>query len=126
MDRFRDIANTNPTLRVLIRPASLRFLLEMGENAYLITIDDGEIKPIQDAQSLLFDANWQFAIRAPLSSWDKNTAQVPPPEFTDFIFMSFNGHLTLEGNLLPLWQHIRAIHWMFDLMREVEPSTAAA
>jgi len=126
IERFRSIANANPTFKVLSRPANLRFLLEMGDYAYLVKISDGQIAPIQEASSLLFDANWQFAIRAPQETWDKNTATIPPPEFTDIIFMSFNGHLVLEGDLLPLWQHIRAMLWLFDLMRDVEPSIAAA
>lgn len=125
IEQFRQIANANRTLRVLVRQADIRFLVQFGENSYVVEISDNELKPIQDADALLFDANWQFAVRAPIETWDKTTRNVPPPEFTDIIFMSFNGHMTLEGNLLPLWQNIRAVLWMFDLMRDTDRAVAA-
>jgi hypothetical protein len=34
--------------------------------------------------------------------------------------MTFNSRIKLEGNLLVFWQNIRALLWMFELMRKVD------
>ncbi len=39
--------------------------------------------------------------------------------------MTFNGRIKLEGNLLVFWQNIRALLWMFELMRKVDAGDLA-
>jgi len=123
--RYRDVVNADATLGVIGRHCAVTFLLEMGESAYIVEMRSGRIEamtPIAQA----FDLNWEFAIRAPAESWAKFIREVPPPMYTDVIFMSFNGLAELEGNLLRFWQNIRALLHMLDLMRVVEAEAVPA
>jgi hypothetical protein len=117
---FRDVVNIDPALKVIGRHSDVTFMMQFGERSYTMRFAGGELRSAIPSEELLFDANWSFAIRAPEESWLKNIQKVPPPEFTDVIFMAFNDHLVLEGDLLPFWQNVRALLWMFDLLRKIK------
>jgi len=125
MERYRSIVNSDPTLKVIGRLCDVVFMVSFGDRSYTLHFAEGELKSAIPSEDLLFDANWSFAIRGPVESWDLYLHEPPPPSYTDVIFMSFNERVVLEGNLLPFWQSIRALLWMFDLMRRVEVAAAA-
>lgn len=119
MKQYQDIVNADQAVKVLGRVSDVNFMMELGERSYTLRFVAGQLESVTPSEELLFDANWSFAIRGPEESWAKNVLTIPPPEFTDVIFMAFNNHVVLEGNLLPFWQNVRVLMWMFDLMRKV-------
>lgn len=126
MERWRDIANADSTLGVIGKHFSARFLIEIGDQGYVVQMAGGRIAELAPVEELGFEAHWKFALRGPRDSWEKFVQEVPPPIYTDVVFMSFHGRVALEGDTLVFWQHVRALLWMLDLMREVERQPALA
>ena len=54
---------------------------------------------------------WQFALRAPASSWNKFVEPVPPPMYNDIWAMAhpLHGKLKIEGDMKIFWQNLRAL-----------------
>lgn len=126
IDRWVETANADPTLGVIGKHFTARFLLEVGELAYVVSMRAGRIEFVATTEELGFESAWQFAIRGPRESWERFVLPKPPPRYTDVVFMGFHGHVALEGDLLVFWQHVRALLWMLDLMREVDRERLAA
>lgn len=125
MDRFRGIVNADGPFRNVGKFCNVRFLLGVGDQDFLVVVEQGRVVSITESGAFDFDANWQFALRGPVDSWAKFALKVPPPTYTDVVFMTFNSRIKLEGNLLVFWQNIRALLWMFELMRKVDAKASA-
>ena len=119
MDRYREVVNADGPFRNVGKFCDVRFLLGIGESEYLVVVERGRLVSITLSGAFDFDANWSFALRGPEDSWAKFAQEVPPPTYTDVVFMTFNSRIKLEGDLLVFWQNIRALLWMFGLMRKV-------
>jgi hypothetical protein len=126
MEKFRDIVNRDGPFKNIGKHCNARFLVGIDDKEYLVVIEKGRVESISPSHIFDFDANWAFALRGPHDSWAKFVQPVPPPTYTDVIFMTFNQRIRLEGNLMVFWQNIRALLWMFALMRNVDQSIASA
>jgi hypothetical protein len=126
MERYRQTVNSDGPFRNIGKHFDTRFLLGIGDVEYLMVLEHGRLIAIRPLHALDFDTNWAFALRGPEESWRKFARKVPPPTFTDVVFMSFHKWIRLEGNLLTFWQNIRALLWMFELMRKVDATAAVA
>jgi hypothetical protein len=126
MDRYRGIVNADGPFRNVGKFCDARFLLGIGDKDYLVVVEKGRLVSITESGAFDFDANWAFALRGPRESWAKFVQEIPPPTYTDVVFMTFNSRIKLEGNLLVFWQNIRALLWMFELMRKVDAKTSAS
>jgi hypothetical protein len=120
MERYRAVVNSDGPFKNVGKHCNVRFLLGIGERDYLVVVERGRVVAITESGAFDFDANWSFALRGPQESWAKFAQEVPPPTYTDVVFMTFNSRIKLEGNLLVFWQNIRALLWMFELMRKVD------
>ncbi len=125
MEQFRAIVNRDGPFKNVGKHCNVRFLVGIGDQEYLVVIEKGRVETIALSGIFDFDANWAFALRGPQESWSKFVQPVPPPTYTDVIFMTFNQRIRLEGNLLAFWQNIRALLWMFSLMRNVDQTAGA-
>jgi hypothetical protein len=120
MERYRAVVNSDGPFKNVGKHCNVRFLLGIGEHDYLVIVERGRIAGITTSGAFDFDANWSFALRGPEEAWAKFAQETPPPTYTDVVFMTFNSRIKLEGNLLVFWQNIRALLWMFELMRKVD------
>jgi hypothetical protein len=125
MERYRSIVNGDGPFKNVGKHCNVRFLLGIGDRDYLFVVERGRLTSITQSGAFDFDANWSFALRGPEESWAKFARKIPPPTYTDVVFMTFNSRIKLEGNLLVFWQNIRALLWMFDLMRKVDATAPA-
>ena len=109
--------NEDKVFKVIGRYFTANFLLEIGENGYFVSVKNGKIEQLTDGLPDLFQ--WQFALRASAETWEKFTQTVPPPRYNDIWAMARHHTLKIEGDSKVLWQNLRGLAWMLDLMREV-------
>jgi hypothetical protein len=119
MGAYQEIVNEDGPLKVIGKHSNMRFLLGIGSREYLLVVEGGRLATIRESGALDFDANWNFALRGPEEAWTKFAQRYPPPTYTDIVFMAFNQKIKMEGDVFVMWQNIRALLWMLELMRKV-------
>jgi hypothetical protein len=120
MNAWQDTVNEDPTMKVIDRYFTTDFLIGFGDKEYLVSMREGSIQRITDELSI--ETPWTFGLRGPRESWEKFIQRVPPPMYNDIWAMAhpLHGRLRMDGNVKVMWQHLRALTWMLDRMREVQ------
>lgn len=109
--------NEDKVLEVIGGYFTANFLIEIGDAGYVISVRNGKIEELTDEIPKLYD--WQFALRASIESWAKFTQEIPAPMYNDIWAMARHQKLRIEGDTKLMWQNLRALSWMLDLMRQV-------
>jgi hypothetical protein len=73
------------------RHLTTTFLLQIGDQAFLVHIADGRLDSVRTGPFVL--ADWAFALRAPVQAWSQ-------------FWSPLLGHLTIEGDLYPLMSNL--------------------
>jgi hypothetical protein len=112
--------NDDKVLKVIGRHFNASFVIGIDEQDYIIQVQNGKIEMVANE----IHANmmgWQFALRAPASSWNKFIEPMPPPMYNDIWAMAhpLHGKMKIEGDTKIFWQNLRALTWMLALMRQV-------
>jgi hypothetical protein len=110
--------NEDKVLRVIGKFFTANFVIGIDDKDFYIKVRNGKIEMVADE----LNANmmgWQFALRAPASSWNKFVEPVPPPMYNDIWAMAhpLHGKLKIEGDTKVFWQNLRALTWMLAKMR---------
>jgi hypothetical protein len=126
MSAWQDVVNRDTTLPVIGKYFTAEIVLGFGNDEYLVSVRNGKIERI--TSNITTETPSDVAFRGPVESWGKYVQRVPPPFYNDLIAMShpLHGKLRIEGNTKVFWQNIRALTWMFERMREVPMTEAAA
>lgn len=90
-------------------------LLEFGDDAYVLEIEDGDVTEVDADPSF---ASWDFAVRAPVETWETHFAEVPPPQYNDLRSLWLQRDLTIEGDVLLAMQHWRSLKLLIDVLGE--------
>lgn len=93
--------------------ATIRF--DFGEDAYAISIDESVIEVHENPTYV----SWDFALRAPESTWREMFAETPPPIHHDLLGAWLRGNVTMEGDLKTAVQHLKPLKRMLVVFREV-------
>lgn len=118
MERYTQVVNADPELRLVGKFFTCDFLLDFEEVRYLVRVHEGRMRDI--VPNPAFDRPWVFAIRAPRSVWAKYLQPVPPPLYHHiFAMLMRQPEFRLEGDTLTAAQNVRALVRMCDLMRSV-------
>jgi pimeloyl-ACP methyl ester carboxylesterase len=123
-ERLAELVNADERLVQRGRFLSTTFLLEAGETSWLVRVVEGRIERVERGPFLM--RAWSFAIRAPAESWRRFWEAVPAPGYHDLFAMSRNGHVRIEGDLVPLMTHLRYIQDVLTSPREKLPREPAA
>jgi hypothetical protein len=86
------------------RFVSTSFLLEIGSDSYLVSIDRGRVVGI-DVGPLVMP-QWQFALRASADEWHRFWDVTPPPGSNDLFAMLRRKRLRLEGDIHPFMANL--------------------
>lgn len=107
LERLADLVNVDVALVRRGRYCSLTFLVETGATQWLVTVSEGRILRVERGPFLM--RAWSFAIRAPEDVWRQFWRPMPAAGFHDLFAMTKGGHARVEGDLLPLMQHLRYV-----------------
>jgi len=107
LERLPELVNADADLVRRGRYCSLTFLVGTGATQWLVTVREGRIVEVARGPFLL--RAWSFAIRAPEAAWREFWQPMPAAGFHDVFAMAKGGHAVVEGDLLPLMQHLRYV-----------------
>lgn len=104
VERLPDLVNGDAWLVHRGRFLDVTFLLEVGDEPYLVRILEGKV--ISVARSRAVMPRWTFALRASKEAWNTFWQPAPPPGYHDLVAMMKFEHLRLEGDQYPFMTHI--------------------
>lgn len=98
------------------RSARARFviLLEAGTARRRLHLESGRLS-VSPADGPM--DGWDIALRAAPDAWKDHWAPVPPPSASDILGMQRHGRMKIEGNFLPLMQHLQLVKDILALPR---------
>lgn len=89
---------------------------DFGDTAYALTVDEGDIITVHKDPAFV---SWDFAIRAPKSTWEEMLSETPQPQYHDLLAAWLCRDARLEGNLKTAIQHLQPLKRMIVVFREV-------
>jgi hypothetical protein len=104
IERIPELVNADPNLVRRGRFLNTTFLIEVGDNGYLIRIAEGRVVSVTPGPFLT--PNYSFALRAPRQAWETFWQKVPPPGFNDLFALFKRGLLRIEGDLHPFMANL--------------------
>ena len=116
LEALPDIINHREGLVRRGQYVSLRFLVEIGEQAFLVDVDKGRITSVQTGPFVM--PSWTFALRASADSWARFFEAVPAPGYHDLFALLKSRHLKIEGDLHPFMANLRYFKEIFSAVRE--------
>jgi len=81
------------------------FLIQVGDDSYLVSIQSGRIVSVE--RGPFYMRSWKFSVRAPAEAWEKLWDPVPRPGYTDILGVMKRGEARIEGDLQPLIANLR-------------------
>ena len=82
-------------------------LIGIGPAGFVLPVRAGRLGELEAATRLL--RPWAFAIRADAATWIEHWKSPPRASWHDIFALSKKGLLTMEGNLVPLMQHLQFV-----------------
>jgi hypothetical protein len=93
-------------------------LIEAGDQAALVTITDGAVTAVADANALVMPA-WTFALRAPETEWAQFWEPDPRPGHHDLFALLRRKQLRIEGDIHPFMSNLFYFKALLALPRVV-------
>ncbi len=124
IEQIRDLVNADEELVRRGRFVSTTFLLEIGEQGYLVKIIEGRIVSITPGPFVT--PNYSFALRAPRDEWATFWTKLPPPGHHDIFALFKRGKLVIEGDLHPLMANLLYFKDVLAAPRKTEKRAAPA
>jgi len=124
-ERLPDLVNADADLVRRGRFLTASFLLQSDDTQYLVRVLEGRVDRVERGPFLMRE--WRFAIRAKAAAWRKLWEPVPDAGYHDVFAMAKAGHALVEGDLVILFQHLRYVQDVLNVLRdEAAPAAAPA
>jgi hypothetical protein len=86
------------------RFVSVSFLLEVGSDSFMVTVERGRVVAIAAGPFVM--PQWTFALRASAEEWNRFWQASPPPGANDLFAMLRRKQLRIEGDLHPFMSNL--------------------
>jgi len=107
IDRLPGLVNGDEALVRRGRFLTCDFLVEVGDVAYHVSVEQGRIASVTLGPALM--RPWRFAIRAAEEAWREFWQPVPRAGYHDLFALTRFGRARIEGDLQPLMANLRYI-----------------
>ena len=124
IERIPDLVNADANLVRRGRFLSTTFLVEIGDQGYLVKILEGRIASITPGPFVT--PTYSFALRAPRDEWELFWTEMPPPGHHDIFALFKRGKLKIEGDLRPFMANLLYIKDVLAKPRQIAPAQPAA
>ena len=124
IERLADLVNADANLVRRGRFLSTTFLVQVGEQGYLVKIIEGRIVSVTPGPFVT--PNYSFALRAPRDEWEMFWEKVPKPGHNDIFALFKRGKLTIEGDLHPFMANLLYIKDVLAKPRQISSAGATA
>ena len=123
IERIAELVNTDANLVRRGRFLSTTFLVQVGEQSYLVKIIEGRVAAVTPGPFVT--PNYSFALRAPRDEWEKFWETIPKPGHNDIFALFKRGKLTIEGDLHPFMANLLYIKDLLAAPRKISSSAQA-
>jgi hypothetical protein len=120
VDHIRERVNAREALVRRGRYVSLAFLLGVGDQDYVVTIERGRVTAVEPRR--LATMTGRFTIRAAKPVWEEFWKPVPKRDHHDLLSMLAAGIAKIDGDLLPLMQNLQ---YFKDVLATPRPARAS-
>ncbi|MDQ8732717.1 hypothetical protein [Bradyrhizobium sp. LHD-71] len=120
IEHLAERVNANAALVRRGQYLNTTFLLQVGSEGWLVTIDRGRIASVAREGLPLVDH--AFALRASREAWSEFWQRVPKPGFHDLIALTKFRHLKVEGDIKLFMTHLRYFKEVLAQLRTSEVS----
>lgn len=117
MEELEARVNANARLVHRGRYVDTRFLVEIGDVAWLVTIRAGRVVSVRRGPFVM--PAWTFALRASQDAWARFWAPDPQPGWHDLLAMLKRRALRIEGDLHPFMANLL---YFKDVMAALRPT----
>lgn len=104
MERLEQLVNADPRLVWRGRYVHTTFLVEIGDDAWLVRIEAGRVAEVKRGPFVL--PSWVFALRAPREAWAEFWRPHPRPGSHDLFALLKRRVLRIEGDLQPFMANL--------------------
>lgn len=95
MEDIGQLVNRNPAIVRWGRRMNETFMVEVGDQQYLLTVKDGSLS-LEKGPFVM--RPWKFAIRARRECWEKFWQKTPAPGWHDLFALLRRGDVKFEGD----------------------------
>jgi hypothetical protein len=117
IEQLAQKVNTNAPLVRRGQYLDTTFLLQVGSESWLITVEKGRIASIAREGLPLVDH--AFALRASREAWTEFWQRIPKPGFHDLIALTKFRHLKVDGDIKLFMTHLRYFKEVLASLRGV-------
>lgn len=110
-----DAVENDPAFARVAEDFEATVVFGVGADDTAARFSDGEMDVLGDPAFV----TWDFAMRAPASTWQKLLSENPPPLHHDVIGTWLQSDLTIEGDLRLALRHLRPLKRLLSVFREV-------
>lgn len=122
-ERYGKALHEDPEWSVIGKFFNCTFMIESDDERCILSFYNGKLVDINDTplSGPLYNKDWwEFAVRAPNSTWEKYMSEVPPAKYHHFFAVTdykTQMRMRVEGNLKTVWQNIRALTHAMEFLR---------
>jgi hypothetical protein len=118
IEKLPDLVNADERLVWRGRFLNVDFLVQVGDNSYLVSIRSGRITSVE--RGPFYMRAWRFSVRAPAEAWEKLWEPVPRPWYTDILGVMKRGEARIEGDLQPFIANLRYMKEILSAPRRLK------
>jgi hypothetical protein len=104
LERVAELVNGDPAIVRWGRHMNETFMVEVGDQQYLLTVRAGRIESVEKGPFVM--RAWRFAIRARRECWERFWAGVPAPGWHDLFALLRRGDVAFDGDQRVLMAHL--------------------
>jgi hypothetical protein len=101
------LVNDDPAIVRWGRRMHETFMVEVGDQQYLLQIEDGLIQKME--RGPFVQRTWCFAIRAKREAWEKFWQKTPAPGWHDLFGLLRRGEVAFEGDQRVLMAYLQYV-----------------
>ena len=117
IERIPELVNADANLVRRGRFLSTTFLIQVGDQGYLVKIIEGRVVSVTPGPFVT--PNYSFALRAPRDEWEMFWKKMPKPGHNDIFALFKRGKLTIEGYLHPFMANLLYIKDVLEAPRRL-------
>jgi hypothetical protein len=125
--KFQQLLREDKEVSLNTKWAIFNCLIEIGDRSYLLKVNEGDIKLINDPT---IKDSWDFAIRGNADVWQRYADGDKDPEYRDILAMVFQGkmsitgniksHIIMEGNYQKLFANLQPLYTIISKIQETK------
>jgi hypothetical protein len=106
IENLAEVVNQDPAIVRWGRRMNETFMVEVGEQQYLLHIKNGLVEV---EKGPFTQRSWRFAIRASKDSWEKFWQKTPAPGWHDLFGLLRRGDVKFEGDQRVLMAYLQYV-----------------